>query len=30
MISRRLDLSEVNDALASLGDADVVRQVIDF
>ncbi len=30
MISRRLDLSEVNDALHSLGDADVVRQVIDF
>lgn len=30
MISRRLDLSEVNDALGSLGDADVVRQVIDF
>jgi S-(hydroxymethyl)glutathione dehydrogenase/alcohol dehydrogenase len=30
MISRRLDLAEVNDALHSLGDADVVRQVIDF
>jgi S-(hydroxymethyl)glutathione dehydrogenase/alcohol dehydrogenase len=30
MISRRLDLSDVNDALHSLGDADVVRQVIDF
>lgn len=30
MISRRLDLEEVNDALESLGDADVIRQVIDF
>ncbi len=30
MISRRLDLSEVNDALGSLGDADIIRQVIDF
>lgn len=30
MISRRLDLSEVNDALHSLGDAEVVRQVIDY
>ena len=30
MISRRIDLSEVNDALGALGDADVIRQVIDF
>ncbi len=30
MISRRLDLADVNDALASLGDADIIRQVIDF
>lgn len=30
MISRRIDLSEVNDALGSLGDADIIRQVIDF
>ena len=30
MISRRLDLSDVNDALHSLGDAEVVRQVIDY
>lgn len=30
MISRRLDLSDVNGALASLGDANIIRQVIDF
>ncbi len=30
MISRRIKLDEVNDALGSLGDADVIRQVIDF
>lgn len=30
MISRRIDLSEVNDALGALGDADVIRQVIDY
>ncbi len=30
MISRRIRLDEVNDAMGSLGDADVIRQVIDF
>lgn len=30
MISRRLDLSDMNGALASLGDANIIRQVIDF
>ena len=30
MISRRIKIDEVNDALGSLGDADVIRQVIDF
>ena len=30
MSSRRIKLDEVNDALGSLGDADVIRQVIDF
>ena len=30
MISRRIDLSEVNDALGSLGDADIIRQVISY
>jgi S-(hydroxymethyl)glutathione dehydrogenase/alcohol dehydrogenase len=30
MISRRIGLEEVNDAMACLGDADIVRQVIDF
>jgi len=29
MISRRIGLDDVNDALKSLGDADVIRQVID-
>lgn len=29
MITRRIDLGEVNDALHSLGDADVIRQVIE-
>ena len=30
MISRRIRLDEINDAMGSLGDADVIRQVIDF
>lgn len=30
MISRRIDLSDVNDALHSLGDAEIIRQVIDY
>jgi S-(hydroxymethyl)glutathione dehydrogenase/alcohol dehydrogenase len=30
MISRRIKLDEVNDALSCMGDADVIRQVIDF
>ena len=30
MISRRIKLDEVNDALGALGDADVIRQIIDF
>ncbi len=30
MISRRIKLDEVNDALGALGDADVIRQVVDF
>ena len=30
MISRRIKIDEVNDALHALGDADVVRQVIEF
>ena len=30
MISRRIAIDEVNDAVASLGDADIIRQVIDF
>ena len=30
MISRRIKIGEVNDALHALGDADVVRQVIEF
>ena len=30
MISRRIKLDEVNEALGALGDADVIRQVIDF
>ena len=30
MITRRIRIDEVNDAMACLGDADVIRQVIDF
>lgn len=30
MISRRIAIDEVNDAMACMGDADVIRQVIDF
>ena len=30
MISRRLDLEDVNDAIDSLGQADIIRQVIDY
>ena len=30
MISRRIRLDEVNDAMGAMGDADVIRQVIDF
>ncbi|RZV46790.1 MAG: Zn-dependent alcohol dehydrogenase [Acidimicrobiales bacterium] len=30
MITQRIDLDGINDALASLGNADVIRQVIDF
>ena len=30
MISRRISLNDINDAMDSMGDADVVRQVIDF
>lgn len=30
MISRRIRLDEVNEALGAMGDADVIRQVIDF
>ena len=30
MISRRIKIEEVNDALHALGDADVIRQVIEF
>ena len=30
MISRRIHIDEVNDAMACIGDADIIRQVIDF
>jgi len=30
MISRRIRLDEVNDAMGAMGDADIIRQVIDF
>tara|TARA_B100000029_G_scaffold456480_1_gene484523 strand:- start:494 stop:1258 length:765 start_codon:yes stop_codon:yes gene_type:complete len=30
MITRRIQIDEINDALACMGDADVIRQVIDF
>ena len=30
MISRRIKIDEVNDAMACMGDADIIRQVIDF
>jgi len=30
MLSRRIHIDEVNDAMACIGDADIIRQVIDF
>lgn len=30
MITRRIQIDEINDALSCMGDADVIRQVIDF
>ena len=30
MITRRISIDEINDAMACMGDADVIRQVVDF